>query len=86
MRCPKETLLLIFALFAAGPQAQAAGNDLSHCLDTFTMLEAGGTVTDKDLKAAQQACLRSQQSSLDSLERKKVEAALVTIGEEQRRH
>jgi hypothetical protein len=38
------------------------------------------------LMVARQACLRAQQSSLGLLDRKKVEAALATIGEEQQRH
>ncbi len=86
MRCPKQMLLLIFGLLAACPYALAAGSDLSRCLDANTVLEAGGTVPQKELMAARQACLRAQQTSLGSLDRKKVEAALVTIGEEQQRH
>jgi hypothetical protein len=86
MRWHKEMLLLSFGVLAACPHARAAGGDLSRCVDTFTMLEAGGTVSDKDLMAARQACLRAQQSSLDSLERKKVEAALAAISGEQQRH
>jgi hypothetical protein len=43
-------------------------------------------VPEKELTAARQACLRAQQTSLGSLDRKKVEAALATISEEQQRH
>jgi len=85
MRWPKETLLIL-AFVAICPPANATESDLSRCVDTFTMLEAGGKVSEKDLTAARQACLRAQQSSLGSLDRKKVEAALATIGEEQQRH
>ena len=62
-----------------------ADKNSSRSLETYTELEAGGTVSEKDLIAARQACLRSRQTSLGSLDRKKVEAALVTIGEEQQR-
>lgn len=86
MRCYQQMLLLILGLLAACPHALAAESDLSRCVDTFTVLEAGGSVSEKDLMAARQACLRSQQSSLDSLARKKVEAALATISDEQQRH
>jgi hypothetical protein len=86
MRWHKEMLLLIFGVLAACPHARAAGSDLSRCLDANTVLEAGGTVPEKELMAARQACLRAQQASLGSLDRKKVEAALATIGEEQQRH
>jgi hypothetical protein len=82
----KEILLLILGLLAACPHALAAGSDLSRCLDANTVLEAGGAVPEKELMAARQACLRAQQSSLGSLDRTKVEAALATIGEEQQRH
>ena len=84
MQWHKEIMFLIFGLLAACPHALAAGSDLSRCLDAYTVLEAGGPVAEKELSVARQACLRAQQTSLGSLDRKKVEAALVTIGEEQR--
>jgi hypothetical protein len=82
---PKETLLILAFVAICAP-ANAAGSDLSRCLDASTVLEAGGTVPEKDLMAARQACLRAQQSSLGSLDRTKVEAALATISDEQKRH
>jgi hypothetical protein len=86
MHWHKKTLLLILGVLAACPHAVAAGSDLSRCLDADTVLEAGGPVPEKELTAARQACLRAQQTSLGSLDRKKVEAALATISEEQQRH
>jgi hypothetical protein len=81
-----KILLLIFGFLAACPYALAAGSDLSRCLDASTVLEAGGTVPEKELSAARQACQRAQQTSLGSLDQKKVEAALATISAEQQRH
>jgi hypothetical protein len=86
MRWHEKALLLIFGVFAACPHALAAGSDLSRCVDADTVLEAGGPVSEKELTAARQACLRAQQTSLGSLDRKKVEAALATIGGELQRH
>jgi len=86
MHWHKKTLFLILGVLASCPHALAAGSDLSRCLDADTVLEAGGPVPEKELTAARQACLRAQQTSLGSLDRKKVEAALATIGEELQRH
>ena len=71
----------------ANYQSAKAVNDQSLCFDTWTTLDAGGPVSDEALAAAQNACVRLQQSAQDSLSREKIRRALVAITEEaQRRH
>jgi hypothetical protein len=68
-----------------GASALAANAELSRCLDASTTLEAGGSVPDKELKAAQSACAELKQTSLDYQATVKVKAASETIDEEVKR-
>ncbi len=68
-----------------GASALAANAELSRCLDPSTTLEAGGSVSDKELKAAQSACAELKQTSLDYQATVKVKAAAETIDEEVKR-
>jgi hypothetical protein len=60
-----------------------AVNDLSHCLDPATKLDAGGDVSDKELAAAGQACAHLQQSESDEGARRRIDHAASTIKDEQ---
>jgi hypothetical protein len=80
--------LVCFALCSTaiiGANALAASAELSRCLDPSTTLEAGGNVSDKELKAAQSACAELKQTSLDYQATVKVKAATETIDEEVKR-
>ena len=83
--CKHRVALIAFMtlILAGGSNARAGGNDLSICLDAGTKLEAGGDIADKDLLAAQQACSRAQQAKQEPDIRPKLDAAAVTVGEEQ---
>jgi hypothetical protein len=65
--------------------SEAAGSDLSHCLDPATTLDAGGDVSDKELKAARQACGQLQRSQLDQSSRLRVDHAASSLNDEQQR-
>ena len=80
--------LACFALCSTtimGESALAANAELSRCLDPSTTLEAGGSVSDKDLKAAQSACAELKKTPLDYQATVKVKAATETIDEEMKR-
>jgi hypothetical protein len=80
-------LLIAFLLFAGRSQAASRDHDLSLCLDVATKIEAGGDVSDKDLGAAHQACGRAEQRPQDPEVKPKLDAAALTITDEQtRRH
>ena len=57
-------LALALLLSSLAINGAVAANDLYHCLDPSTKLDAGGDVSDKELSAARQACAQLQQSKL----------------------
>jgi len=73
------------ALVAAGASAQAAGNELSSCLDPSTAIEAGGDVSDKELAAAQNACAHLRQSTQDPKILGRINAAAANLAAEAQR-
>src|SRR5215467_16133877 len=58
-------LLLACAALHVTDSARAAALDLAPCVDPATIIDAGGTVSDKELAAAQSACARLLQSTQD---------------------
>jgi hypothetical protein len=76
---------LLYGATILSASALAANAELSRCLDASTTLEAGGSVSDKDLKAAQSACAELKQASLDYQATVKVKAASETLDEEVKR-
>ena len=76
---------LLCGAHVLGASALAANSDLSRCIDTSTILAAGGEVSNQDLKAAQSACARLKKSSPDSKTLARIDHAAETIGEEAQR-
>ena len=68
-----------------GTGALAANSELSRCIDTSTILAAGGEVSNQDLKAAQSACARLKQSSPDRKTLLRIDHAAETIDDEVQR-
>ena len=62
--------------------ARAATSELSRCLDAWTIIGAGGDVSDQELKAAQSACAKLKQSTTDHDTLARVKAASENIDEE----
>jgi len=58
-------LLLACAALHVTNAARAAALDLAPCVDPATIIEDGGTVSDKELADAQSACARLLQSTQD---------------------
>ncbi len=76
---------LLCGAHGMGTSALAANADLSRCIDTSTILAAGGDVSNQDLKAAQSACTRLKQASPDSKTLARIDHAAETIDEEVQR-
>jgi hypothetical protein len=70
-------------LFATSTLAQ--NGELARCLDAWTIIGAGGDVSDQELKAAQSACAQLKQSSTDKQTLARVNAAAENIDEEVKR-
>ena len=85
MRNRHHLLILLGLLLVAASGAEAASNDLPACLDVYTKLEAGGDASDKELATAQQACARLLQTTQTSDAKRKTDAAMAAIAEEQQR-
>ena len=66
-------------------EAQAAGNELSACLDPSTTLLAGGDVSDKELAAGQSACAYAKQTTQDEKVLMRINAAASTLASEAQR-
>jgi hypothetical protein len=65
--------------------ALAANSQLTRCLDAWTIIGAGGDISDQALKAAQSACAELKQSSTDKDTLARVNAAAENIDEEVKR-
>jgi hypothetical protein len=76
---------LTSGLSGMGTSALAANGELSSCLDPSTVLEAGGDVSNQELKAALSACARLKQSSPDHHTLMRIDHAVETIDDEMRR-
>lgn len=77
--------LCCVALPAAAPNAKAAANELSACLDASTTIEAGGDVSDKELAAAQNACAQLKQTTQDQKTLARINAAAANLAAEAKR-
>ena len=66
-------------------EAQAAGNELSACLDPSTTLLAGGDVSDKELAAGQSACAHVKRTTQDEKVLMRINAAASTLASEAQR-
>ena len=66
-------------------EAQAAGNELSTCLDPSTTLLAGGDVSDKELAAGQSACEHVKQTTQDEKVLMRINASASTLASEAQR-
>jgi hypothetical protein len=73
----------VFAIFATSAGAETS--ELERCLGASTILEAGGDVSDQELKAAQNACTDLMQSSADKKTLARVKAAAENIDDEVKR-
>jgi hypothetical protein len=65
--------------------ALAANSELARCLDAWTIIGAGGDISDQALKEAQSACAELKQSSTDKDTLARVNAAAENIDEEVKR-
>ena len=80
-----KRLALVLFLSGLSIHSAVAANDLSHCIDPVTKLDAGGDVSDRELTTAGQACAHLQHSFLDEPSRLRIDHAAATISEEQQR-
>ena len=80
-----KRLALVLFLSGLSIHSAVAANDLSHCIDPATKLDAGGDVSDRELTTAGQACAHLQHSLLDEPSRLRIDHAAATISEEQQR-